>query len=233
MSLPPLMLDIEVVSAWDLLTDYQRGRLDLLHEKACVKDPTIVETAEEVCGLQAATGRIVSIGLLNPIANEGRGAGEVIFDGDPQIGTPDEHGIAWTTGSEKQMLQRFWRIVEGRQVVTYNGMEFDAPYLIARSLYCGVRPTQRIFPKWYERKFHLDLREELAAFRKMKAYSFEFTCQLFGIASPKTTMDGSMVGDRYRDGRVREIADYNINGDCRALAAMWRKLEPILPEWVK
>ncbi len=224
----PLVLDIETVGTYDMLSDWARGQLDLLHEKS--KDAFASgDSAEDLCALQPATGQIVSIALLNPLRN----AGEVIFDGDFQIGSPDENSIAWTTGSEKQMLERFWRIVEGRQVITFNGYSFDCPYLVARSLYCGVKPTQRISPKWYERRCNLDVREELTAFsRSVKAYSLPFTCQLFGVKSPKGKMDGSMVGDYYRQGRIREIAEYNLE-DVRALAALWQKIEPVLPKWEK
>lgn len=226
----PLVVDLECVSAFDLLSDYQRGRLELLHEKAMTKDPSITEDAADVCALQAATGRIVCIGLLNPIQNRG----EVLYDGDIcQKGTPDERGITWSTGSEKQLLQRFWKLVQGRQIITFNGMSFDAPYIVARSLYTGVRPTQRITPRWYDRRAHMDLREELSVFGKQKAYSLEFTCELFGIPSPKTTMSGADVGAYYRAGRIREIADYCINRDVRATAELWRRLDPVLPEWTK
>ena len=226
----PLVVDIECVSAWDRLSAYQRGRLDLLHEKAMMKDPSIAEDAEDTCALQAATGRIIVIGLLNPVQNRG----EVLFEGNVcQKGAPDEKGIAWSTGSEKQILQRFWRLVQGRQIITFNGMSFDAPYIVARSLYTGVQPTQRINPRWYDRRFHMDLREELSAFGKQKAYSLEFTCELFGIQSPKTMMSGADVGTYYRAGRIREIADYCINYDVRATADLWRRLAPVLPEWTK
>ena len=228
-----LICDIECVSAYELLTDYQRGRLDILHEKACSRDSSITEDVEDTCALQPATGRIVSIALLNPVANNGRGAGEVIYDGDPHIGEPDENSIAWTTGSEKQMLQRFWRIVQGRQLVTFNGYSFDCPYLVARSIYCGVAPTQRIAPRCYERRCNLDLHEELRAFsRAVKTYNLAFTCELFGVPSPKSEMDGSMVGKYYRDGRIREIAEYNLQDD-RATAGLLRKVLPFLPEWEK
>lgn len=226
----PLVVDIECVSAWDKLSDYQRGRLDLLHEKAMMKDPSIAEDAEDTCALQAATGKIIVIGLLNPVQNRG----EVLYEGNIcQKGVQDERGIAWSTGSERQILQRFWKLVQGRQIITFNGMSFDAPYIVARSLYTGVRPTQRINPRWYDRRFHMDLREELSVFGKQKAYSLEFTCELFGEPSPKTLMSGGDVGAYYRAGRIREIADYCINYDCRSTAGLWRKLSPVLPEWTK
>jgi len=226
----PLVVDLECISAFDLLSDYQRGRLEILHEKAMAKDSSITEDVENTCALQAATGRIIVIGLLNPVQNRG----EVLFDGDVcQKGTPDESGITWSTGSERQILQRFWKLVQGRQIITFNGMSFDAPYLVARSLYTGVWPTQRINPRWYERRVHMDLREELSVFGKQKAYSLEFTCELFGIQSPKILMSGADVGAYYRAGRIREIADYCINYDCRSTAELWRRLAPVLPDWTK
>lgn len=221
-----LICDIECVGTYPLLSDWARGHLDRLHENS--KD-AFLESAEDRCALQPATGRIVSIALLNPAMD----AGEVIYDGDFQIGQPDEDRIAWTTGSEKQMLERFWRIVQGRQLITFNGFSFDCPYLVARSIYCGVKPMQRIAPRWYTRSCNLDLREELSALsRSVKVYSLAFACELFGIPSPKRDMDGSMVGAYYRQGRVREIAEYNLQDD-RATAALLRKVAPVLPDWEK
>ncbi len=221
-----LVCDIETVSAWELLTDYQRGHLANLHEKS--KD-AFVEDVEDKCALQPSTNRIVSIALFNPVLD----AGEVIYDGEFKPGRPDENRIAWTTGNEKQMLERFWYIVQGRQLVTFNGYSFDCPHLVARSLYCEVQPTQRINPRWYERRCNLDLREELSALsRSVKVYSLAFTCELFGLPSPKGEMDGSMVGAYYRSGRVREIAEYNL-GDVRATGRLLKKVEPFLPAWEK
>ena len=50
----------------------------------------------------------------------------------------------------------------------------------------------------------------------------------FGIPSPKTAeVHGYMVDDFYRQGRIREIADY-CRRDVEATAELFRRLDPTL-----
>jgi hypothetical protein len=58
--------------------------------------------------------------------------------------------------------------------------------------------------------------------------SLHAACVAFGIPSPKTEeVHGYAVGDLYRDGRVREIADY-CRKDVEATASLYRRLETTL-----
>jgi len=222
----PYVVDIETASCWASLNDRQRAHLEKLHVAAQAKDPSIKESAQRRCALQPATGKIIVIGMLNPATD----TGVVLYEGRAPAQTIE--GITWIGTTEADMLMRFWQIIKGHPIVTFNGFNFDAPMLVGRSMYKGIPPTQRIAPRWYERDRHLDIREELSCFGRMKAYDLAFTCDLFGVPSPKGEMDGSMVEAAYEAGEILKIAEYCLD-DVEATSSLLPLVARGMPFWTK
>ena len=77
---------------------------------------------------------------------------------------------------------------------------------------------------------HLDLYQILSgggwAARPM---NLDAACFAFGIESPKGEMDGSMIGEAFRDKRYLEIAKYNL-ADIDATRQLYRKLKSTVIE---
>lgn len=157
--------------------------------------------------LYPLTGEIVAIGMLNPDTQKGC----VLFQNNKgdKI-NQDEKGILYESGSEKEILEKFWDMMKSyNQIITFNGRGFDAPYLLMRSLVHRVRPTKNILGYRFESNNHCDLLDQLTFYGAVRKYNLDFYAKSFGIKSSKDGgVDGSMVGEMYKNGKYLEIARY-------------------------
>jgi hypothetical protein len=161
-------------------------------------------------GLDPATGRIVCIGLLDLT----RGREQTLCGKD-----------------ERDLLLRFWEWL--RQwppdlFVTFNGKSFDFPFINLRSAVLNVPPSLLLPTRPHLTRPHFDVREVLAAGDRSRPGTLDFFCAVFGIASPKLELDGSRMGEAFRQERLEEIAAYCL-ADCRATAALYQRLKPFYP----
>lgn len=206
-----LVLDIETVG--QRVDEIPERALDYLY-RALERDrpePEELERRREDLisrlGLDATTGRVVCVGVL-----DSEGTLEKTF----------------THPSERELLVSFWRLLEEVRpelVVTFNGKRFDVPYLNIRSAIHGLEPAVFLpFEPW-TRTPHFDVREVLEGDDRRRRGSLDYFCAVFGIASPKQEMDGSLVAGAFAEGRIDDIARYCL-ADCRATAALYRRLAP-------
>ncbi len=165
------------------------------------------EDVKKKLSLSPLTGEIVTIGMLNPESQKGI----VLFQnkGEEKIAF-EENGLQYESGSEKEILEKFWTLVKNYdQVVTFNGRSFDAPFLFLRSARHNIRPAKNLFGYRYEFHRHCDLLEQLTFYGATRRYSLDFYAKFFGIKSSKDEgIDGSMVGELYQAGKYLEIARY-------------------------
>jgi DNA polymerase elongation subunit (family B) len=155
-------------------------------------------------GLDPTTGRIVCVGTVDAETSEER-----------TFSDPDERAL----------LEAFWRWLESTRptlFVTFNGRRFDVPYLHIRSAIHGIEPAYPIPLGW---SAHFDVREALEGDDKRRRGSLDYFCAVFGVASPKMEMDGSLVGQAFAEGRIRDIERYCL-ADCRATLDLYRRLRP-------
>ena len=158
-------------------------------------------------GLDPTTGRVIVIGLVDT----DREAEHVFWEGD-----------------EPALLTSFWDWLsanEPERYVTFNGKRFDIPYLNVRSAIHDLRPRVVIPSEPLTTHPHFDLREALEGNDRRRRGSLDYFCAVFGVASPKSKMDGASVGQAYEDGRLDEIVSYCLQ-DCHATAAIYEKLAP-------
>ncbi len=132
--------------------------------------------------------------------------------------------------SEQQMLVYFWEML--RQfpqscLASFNGRNFDAPFLMLRSAVLGLRPSRNLMQGTkFNYPLHTDLLDELTFFMPQQSgatrrYNFDFFTKSFGIASPKGEgVDGSKVGELYAQGDLESIASYCL----RDVRATWELL---------
>jgi DNA polymerase elongation subunit (family B) len=129
--------------------------------------------------------------------------------------------------SEKRMLEDFWKILAKYpkiNLVSFNGRNFDAPFVMLRSGILKVKPSRNIMSGTkFNYQNHIDLIDELTFFSPSfygatKRFNFDFYARTFGIKSPKSEdIDGSKVKEYFAEGRILEIADYCL----RDVTATW------------
>lgn len=119
---------------------------------------------------------------------------------------PEKDNFSYETfKTEKELLERFWKIIlDYEQFVTYNGDNFDFPYLMIRS---GINRVKMPFEikRWGSEKF-IDLQVKI---RQNHGFKLEMLCKAFGIDNPKDKgVHGGDVSKLYYDEEFNKIADY-------------------------
>ena len=106
--------------------------------------------------------------------------------------------------------------------MTFNGRNFDAPFLMLRSAIYKIRPPYNLMAGTkFSYPSHIDLIDELSyysmsSYGATRRFNFDFYSQSFGITSPKAQgVDGSKVPDFFASGKIEEISDYCMR-DVRA-----------------
>lgn len=212
-----IVFDIETVGLpWESLPASVRDRLTL---KAGDGGE---ELARSLLGLSPATGKIVAIAYHD--VQQGRGA---VYYESPEPNAQDE-AEQFFPGTEHYLLEKFYQIIgRYRRYISYNGKNFDVPFLLARSAVHEIVP--RPFP--VTRRFtlapHLDMCELLSSFGALRFPTLDAWCHVFGVPSPKDGIDGSQVQSEYDAGRIRDIAAYCLE-DVRATAQLLQRVEPYL-----
>jgi predicted PolB exonuclease-like 3'-5' exonuclease len=137
------------------------------------------------------------------------------------------------SGTEKQILEKFWEFFDSdSRFISFNGRQFDGPFLMIRSAVNGVLPKRDLVGYRYGFHPNCDIREALNFFgttnNKQFKFNLDLACKLFGVETSKSEgIDGRSVESWYRAGRHREIADYCLE-DVRATAQLYEKLAPTL-----
>lgn len=127
---------------------------------------------------------------------------------------------SWTASApeeEEKLLKDFWGAVEELREgmarsrdefvwTTFNGKDFDVPFLTARSSRHGVHPTGsgllNTYP--YNHTPHADLQ----TIWQSLSYSLEEMCAHLGVPSSKDGLDGGDVAEAVSDGRIEEVKAY-------------------------
>lgn len=146
-------------------------------------------------------------------------------------GGPNEP-CTWTAATpdtESVLLARYWEAVTGFgsvRWVTFRGKAFDVPFLTARTIHHGLRPTRSdlidTYP--YRHSPHADLSGLWP-----QVYSLNDLCAHVGVDSPKQEMDGSQVAAAVEDGRINEVAEYGrkeVLATFQCLQATWPLIDP-------
>lgn len=180
---------------------------------------------KESLAFNPLTGEIVAIGMFNPET----GRGIMHYRGGEKDSDFVEDNIEFKVSSEKEMLINFWEDIKRyKQVITFNGRTFDGPFLHLRSAILAVKPSRNLVPYRYDYKLHCDLLDQLSYYGASRRFSLDFYTKRFGIRSPKEEgIDGSMVGEMFRAGRQKEIAQYCAR-DIKATAKLYEYWENYL-----
>jgi len=221
-----LVIDIETVGIpWEEHDPYVREYLikGLTEEGA--------EEARRSGGLSPFRGKIVAIGVIR--LDDGRSCALYEVPGQTELRTEKNATRTWISGTEKQILEKFWEFFDSdSRFISFNGRQFDGPFLMIRSAINGIVPKRDLVGYRYGFHPNCDLREALNFFGTTNSRQFKFNldlaCKTFGVQTSKGEgLDGRSVETWYRAGRHREIADYCLE-DVRATAELYERITPTL-----
>lgn len=190
-----------------------------------------IREVKESLSLYPLTGEIAAIGMLNP--DTMRGA--VYFQTPDDSLLPfEEEGISFQTGTEKEILQRFWDAIKGYdQFITFNGRGFDCPFIMIRSAVHRIKPSRDLMPNRYNGT-HIDLLDQLTFYgASRRRFSLDMWCRTFGIKSPKSEgITGYEVRELFMSGRYVDIARYCLRDliATRELLTYWENYIRFSPD---
>ncbi len=221
-----LVIDIETVGIpWEEHDPYVREYL--------IKGQS-EEGAEEVRragGLSPFRGKIVAIGVIR--IDDGRSCALYEVPGQTDVRVEKAASRTYISGTEKQILEKFWEWFDSdARFISFNGRQFDGPFLMIRSAVNGVQPKRDLVGYRYQMHPNCDLREALnfhgTTNNRQSKFNLDLACKTFGIATSKGEgVDGRSVESWYRAGRHREIADYCLE-DVRATLELYQKIAPTI-----
>ncbi|MBM4166396.1 MAG: 3'-5' exonuclease [Ignavibacteria bacterium] len=179
--------------------------------------------------LNAFTARIIAVGMVNPETHRGK----VIFIAEKKetFRNNDELVEYCSVLEEKDVLLQFWNDIKHfDQIITFNGRNFDCPFLLLRSAILNIHPTRNLMPYRYDADKHCDLLEQLTFYGAQKRMNLDFICKSFGITSPKENgITGLELPPLFEQKRFREIAEYCI-GDVYATCELYRRWKEFLSQ---
>lgn len=138
-------------------------------------------------------------------------------------------GLLNIDGTEAEILDSLWwdTLHRYEQVITYNGLTFDIPFIIKRSWYNNIQPSKRLNLKRYQTPDrttnHIDLRAILSNWDNNARGSLDLYANL-KLGAGKTGIDGSMVQAMWDEGKYEEIRQYCI-GDCKLTFELYQSMK--------
>jgi 3'-5' exonuclease len=224
-----LILDIETVGEpWDAVDEVTRRVMTRWIDQTSRDEEEKSQrlaTLKDGLGFSPLSGFIVALGVYDLERTEG-----TVYYASLAGGSDEKIGSFWyRPRSEEAMLQVFWEgALHYDTFVTFNGRAFDLPFILHRSVVCGVMPTVDLMRYRYLTQqvppYHVDLQDQLTFYGAMsKRPSLHMFCRAYGITSPKAGgVGGDDVAALYHAKKSRDIALYNA-GDLLATALLYEK----------
>lgn len=205
-----LILDIETVGfELENLAESQQEFLLRYAEKEPneqLKDEKRKDT-ERYLSLYPFTSKIIVIGLLNT-ESEGK---LILFASEIREEIElSEKRVKYLGLEEKEMLSLLWSLVpKTDKVITFNGRNFDLPYLMIRSALLGIKPSTNLINNRYNLTKHIDLLDQFTFYGIGRKFNLDFYCHAFNVISPKSKgISGMEIKELYKAGKIKDIAVY-------------------------
>lgn len=166
-----------------------------------------IDETERYLSLYPFTAKVVAIGMLEVESEKSL----VYFESaEEEEWKNDEKKIKYRGMTEENLLLAFWDIAaKVDQFITFNGRNFDVPFLMLRSSILKIKPTRNLLHSRYDTKAHIDLLEQLTFYGLVRKFNLDFYCRAYGVESPKSKgVTGMEVKTLYEAGRIKEVAIY-------------------------
>ena len=140
--------------------------------------------------------------------------GEIVCIGIRQVNDTGQFDERAIVGTEKEILCEFWRILSKFQrgiFISYNGIAFDVPFILKRSMFHGLTPTNKLFldKRRFSKFPHFDVKLVFSDFDRYQGCTLRLACEHMGIESPKEgEIKAEDVAQAFEDGKINEIAEY-------------------------
>lgn len=205
-----IVFDIETSSyPFESLSESQREYLLRYAEKETneeIKSQKISEV-KRYLNLYPFTAKVIAVGFYDVLKEKTF----VYYESnEKEEWHSDDKKINYKGLKEEDILKSFWRIVEvSNQFITFNGRNFDIPFLMMRSAIKRIKPAKNLNTSRYDKKLHIDLLEQFTYYGLTKKFNLDFYCRAFGVESPKSQgISGMEVKNLYDAGKIKEIAVY-------------------------
>lgn len=227
-----LVFDLEVC-ANDFETYYDDETKEYLTKFATTEQEKL--NAIDALTFSPFTSQIVCIGLYD-LSREKKCC--LINAGEGYEKEPEDDREEYVFGTEKEVMEIFWNIISTYKYdiyVTFNGREFDCPFVMLRSMVLGVRPSYNLMrgSDFTFKDYHVDLLKELTFHKHSpqgarRKFTLDFYCKMLGIQSSKCEgVTGEDVGRLFKEKQYRTIADYCIR-DVVTEAELFKKWNELL-----
>lgn len=205
-----IIFDIETCAfPVEALSESQQEYLLRYSEKETEEDKKSQKRDDAIryLSLYPLTAKVIAIGIYHV---EKEKTFVYYESNEPEEWMNEEKSIHYKGLTEAEMLQSFWRIVDFTdQVITFNGRNFDIPFLMMRSAMLEIRPTKNLMGKRFDSSTHIDLLEQFTFYGITRKFNLDFYCHAFSVNSPKSKgVSGMEVKTLYEAGRIKDIAIY-------------------------
>jgi 3'-5' exonuclease len=217
-----LLLDIETVGIhW---YDFDTATKAYFQQQALTFGNTI-EQLQSSFALSAFTGTIVSLSIYD--LERAQGVAYVV--GNQNMTETMIGAYTLKDRTEKELLEDFWDGARSYDTfVTFGGRGFDIPFLLHRSLLCGVRPTINLLGARYVSKqtlpYHIDLQDEFSFYGAISRPSLQLMCLRHGIEYVHSNDRGKQAAELLSRQCYAEIAEHTMSRvmSIRTLYEMWK-----------
>lgn len=193
-----LVFDIETVGEdFTKLSDWEKEYLlDHLERNNSNKSD-----AKNKTGLYALFGFVCSIASYDTLTGEGT----LFHLCQEKLTNPKGYDLK-CFNTEEEMLTAFWTLCDVYQTfVTFNGSEFDIPFLSLRSAAKRIKVPPKMIS--LDRNQHIDLAQRFK--QGSRGFKLEALTRFLGLSNPKEKgVSGLHVANLYRANRHQDIVDY-------------------------
>jgi hypothetical protein len=179
-----------------------------------IRSHIAAKTEEAAAKLEDKKREIRSEYALSPLT--GRVACIVCLIQSPAMGRLEPLVLRWLDVSEEKLLARFWSDIRDQirkwggnlvaRWITFNGKDFDVPFLRVRSAVNRITPAVSIDTRRFDWRYHFDVRELLTNFGKNQKGKLDDWCEVFGVGSKSSS--GENVSKLWTEGKFDELLDY-------------------------